>query len=136
MKWTKPTFVWTGPTILQHYIALFEKLGIDPKRDLKFKCIATTGEIGISIPNSRKIEDTFGCRWYDFWSPSLTNMCFSCDSDEFYGLHNFADDWDLTFEDLVDPETKQPVEIRWCHWRTGLYPPAKKGCSLYEICNW
>lgn len=113
MKWTKPTFVWTGPTILQHYIALFEKLGIDPKRDLKFKCIATTGEIGISIPELKKrIEDIFGCRWYDFWSPSLTNMCFSCDSDEFYGLHNFADDWDLTFEDLVDPETKQPVEIK------------------------
>ena len=113
MKWTRPTFWWTGPTIIQHYMTLFEKMGIDPREDLKFKCIATTGELGISIPElKKKIEDTFGCRWYDFWSPSLTNMCFSCDSDEFYGLHNIADDWDLTFEDLIDPGTKEPVEAK------------------------
>lgn len=112
MKWTRPTFWWTGPTIIQHYMVLFEKLGIDPK-DLKFKCIFTTGEIGCGIPDMKKqVEGAFNCRWYDFWAPSLTNISSSCDSAEFYGLHNFADDWDLSFEDLVDPETKEPLEIK------------------------
>lgn len=112
MKWTKPTMWWTGPTIIQHYMGLFDKMGFNP-RDLNLKCIATTGEMGAAIPElKKKVEETFGCRWYDFWAPSLTNMCYSCDSDEFYGMHNYADDWDLSWEDLVDPETKEPIEAK------------------------
>ncbi len=111
-KWTKPTFVWTGPTILQYYIGLYEKQGIDP-RDLNLKMLVTTGEMGIAIPElKKKLEEAYGCRWYDFWGPSLTNLSISCDSDEFHGLHNFADDFDVSFEDLVDPETKKPIEVK------------------------
>ncbi len=111
-KWTKPTFIWTGPTILLHYLDVFKEKGIDP-RSFNFKIIATTGEKGIDDPAIKeRIEDGFGCRWYDFWAPSYTNPCISCDSDEFYGLHNFTPTWDVGFEDLVDPETKEPIELK------------------------
>jgi len=110
--WTKPTFVWSGPTILIHYLDVFKEKGIDP-RSFNFKIVACTGEKGIDEPAIKgRIEQEFGCRMYDFWAPSLTNPCISCNSDEFYGLHNFADDWDISYEDLVDPETKEPVEIK------------------------
>jgi phenylacetate-CoA ligase len=111
-KWTRPTFVWTGPTIMMHYLKLWEEQGIDP-RDFNFKILATTGEKGIDEPAVKgKLEDALGCRMYDFWSPSQTNICTSCNSDEFYGLHNFTDDYDSGFDDLVDPETKEPVEVK------------------------
>lgn len=111
-KWTKPTFMWTGPAIVQHYLKVWEKEGVDP-RSFNFKLLATTGEKGIDEPELKAyIEDKLGCRWLDFWSPSQTNICCTCDSDEYYGLHNFADDWDISMEDLVDPETKEHVDTK------------------------
>ncbi len=113
VKWTRPTFWWTGPTIAFYFIELFKKtLGMDP-RDLGFKCLLLTGELGVGIPELKKgLEDAYGCRCYDFWGPSATSLSMSCDSDEYHGLHNFADDWDICYEDLIDPNTREPVEIR------------------------
>jgi len=112
VKWTRPTFWFTGSAIVDFYTDLLKnKLGMDPK-DIGFKCLILTGEMGCGIPElKKKVEDAYGCRWYDFWGPSLLNIAISCDSDEYYGLHNFAEDWDLTGEDLVDPVTKEPIEI-------------------------
>lgn len=113
IKWTRPTFWWTGPTICQYYIELFKKnLNMDP-RDIGFKCLLTSGELGVGIPDFKKsIEDAYGCRLYDFWGPSATSLSISCNSDEYHGLHNFADDWDISYEDLVDPTTREPIEVR------------------------
>ena len=113
VRWTKPTFWWTGAAIVNHYIEAYKSiLKIDP-RDLGFKCLLLTGEMGAGIPELKKsVEAAYGCRWYDFWAPSLTSICISCDSDEYFGLHNFCDNWDICFEDLIDPETRAPVEIK------------------------
>ena len=112
IKWLRPTFWYTGSAIVDHYIELFKKMDINP-RDLGFKCLLLTGEAGCGIPElKKKVEDAFGCRWYDFWAPSLLNFGFSCNSDEYYGLHNYGGDWDITIEDLVDSVTKEPVEIK------------------------
>ncbi len=113
VKWTKPTFWYTGAAIVEFYADLLKNhLGMDPK-DLGFKCLLLTGEMGCGIPElKKKVEDAYGCRWYDWWGPSLLNIAISCNSDEYYGLHNFAEDWDLTAEDLVDPVTKEPIEIK------------------------
>ena len=113
VKWTKPTFWYTGAAIVDFYADLLKNhLGMDPK-DLGFKCLLLTGEAGCGIPElKKKVEDAYGCRWYDWWGPSLLNIAISCDSDEYHGLHNFAEDWDLTGEDLVDPVTKEPIEIK------------------------
>lgn len=112
-KWTKPTFWYTGSAIVEFMINyLREKENIDPK-DLKLKCLILTGEAGCGIPEVKKrVEDAFGCRWYDMWMPSLLNAGVSCNSDNYYGLHNFTNDWDITTEDLVDPETKKHVELK------------------------
>lgn len=113
VRWTKPTFWWTGPTIVSYFIDLFkDKLNIDP-RDLGFKCLLLTGELGCGIPELKKrVEDAYGCRWYDFWGPSATSLSISCNSDEYHGLHKFADDWDICYEDLIDPITREPIEMK------------------------
>ncbi len=113
VKWTRPTYWYTGSAIVEFFADLLKnKLNIDP-RMLGFKCLLLTGEAGCGIPElKKKVEDAFGCRWYDWWGPSLLNIALSCDSDTYYGLHNFAEDWDISSEDLVDPVTKEPVEIK------------------------
>jgi len=113
VKWTRPTFWYTGVAIVEFYIDILRnKMGIDP-RDLGFKCLLLGGEAGCGIPElKKKVEDAFGCRWYDWWGPSLLNIAISCNSDDYHGLHNFAGDWDISSEDIVDPVTKEPLEIR------------------------
>jgi len=112
VKWTKPTFWYTGAAIVEFYIDILKKMGMDPK-DLGFKCLLLTGEMGCGIPElKKKVEDAFGCRWYDWWGPSLLNIAISCNSDDYHGLHNFAEKWDLTAEDLVDPDAKEPIDVK------------------------
>ena len=113
VRWTKPTFWWTGPTIALHFAELFKKeLKIEP-RDLGFRCLVLTGELGCSIPEIKgALEETYGCRAYDFWAPSSTSWSIACNSDEYHGLHKFADDWDISYEDLIDPMTREPIEIK------------------------
>jgi len=113
MKWTKPTFWMTGAAIVEFYIDYLKNtLHMDP-RSLNLKCLLLTGEAGCGIPELKKrVEDAFGCRWYDYWAPSLLNTSVSCNSDEYHGLHNYLDDCDISTEDLVDPVTKEPVEIK------------------------
>jgi len=113
VKWTHPTFWWTGPTILLYFIDIFKKqLNMDPK-DLGFKCLITTGELGVGIPEVKKtIETAYGCPLYDFWGPSLTSISVSCNSEQYHGLHKFSEDWDISYEDLVDPMTREPIEVR------------------------
>ncbi len=112
VKWTKPTMWYSGAAIVEFFISLLRnQFKMDP-RDLNFKCLLLTGEMGCGIPELKKrVEDAFGCRWYDWWGPSLTCLAVSCDSDEYYGLHNYADDWDISLEDIVDPVTKDPIEV-------------------------
>ena len=70
-----------------------------------------TGEIGIAIPGIKeKLESAYGCRAYDYWAPCGNAPAISCDSDEYYGLHAIAPDLCTSFDDLVDPITKEPVE--------------------------
>jgi len=112
VKWTKPTFWYSGAAIVEFFINLLKNnYKMDP-RDLNFKCLLLTGEMGCGIPElKKKVEDAFGCRWYDWWGPSLTCLAGSCNSDEYHGLHNFAEDWDICLEDLIDPTTREPIEI-------------------------
>jgi len=111
VKWTRPTFWYSGSAIAEFFVDLLRNnFKMDP-RDLNFKCLILGGEMGCGFPElKKKVEDAFGCRWYDWWGPCLTCLAASCDSDEYHGLHNFADDWDITLEDLIDPVTREPIE--------------------------
>jgi len=107
----KPNCWWTGPTIALYYIDRFANdLKIDAQK-LGLKCILVTGEI--LLPEvKRRIEQAYGCLCYDYWGPSATSPSISCGSAEYYGLHKFAEEWDISYEDLCDPITKRPLEIK------------------------
>ncbi|MFC4801429.1 phenylacetate--CoA ligase family protein [Neobacillus sp. GCM10023253] len=104
---TKPSGAMMTPSLAEHLITRAEELGWNV-RDLGLQAIFTVGEIGVGVPEVKKrIEEAYGCRIYDY----LGELGFSCDSDEYHGIHCVAPDLNLFPNDLIDPETKQPLEI-------------------------
>ncbi|TQR18342.1 phenylacetate--CoA ligase [Psychrobacillus soli] len=105
---TKPTAAMMTSSLTEHLIDKAPELIGMNVGDLGLQAIFTVGEIGIGIPEvKKKIEDAYGCRVYDY----LGELGFSCDSDEYHGIHCVAPDLSLFPNDLIDPETKKPIEI-------------------------
>ena len=94
------------PSLAEYLIEKVPKtLGKDPK-DLGFKMLMCGGEPGAGIPEVRKrIEDAFGARLFD----AGAGFGFSCDHEEYQGMHWTADD--LAYYELVDPDTKEPIPM-------------------------
>lgn len=104
---TKPSALMTTPSLAEYLIDKAANDGFDVG-DLGLQSIFTVGEIGIGIPEIKnKIESAYGCRVYDY----LGEIGFSCDSDEYHGIHCVAPDFNLFPNNLVDPETKKPIEV-------------------------
>ncbi len=107
-KMTRPTAAMMTPSLAEHLIDKAPELIGMEVGELGLQAIFTVGEIGVGVPEiKKKIEDAYGCRIYDY----LGELGFSCDSDEYYGIHCVAPDLSLFPNDLIDPETKQPIEI-------------------------
>ena len=108
-KMTKPNAAMMTPSLALHLIDNCKELTGMNVGDLRMQAIFTVGEIGVGIPEiKQKIEDAYGCRVYDY----LGELGFSCDSDEFYGIHCVAPDLCIFPNDIVDPETKKPIQIK------------------------
>jgi phenylacetate-CoA ligase len=108
---TRPTYLACTPSLAEYLIDKASKVLNKEVKDFKLKGLLTTGEIGIAIPEiKRKLESAYGCRVYDYWAPCGNALGTSCDSEEYYGLHAIAPDVCTSYDDLVDPITKEPVE--------------------------
>ncbi|ASN07291.1 phenylacetate--CoA ligase [Virgibacillus necropolis] len=104
---TKPNAAMMTPSLALHLIDKARESGINVG-DFGMQSIFTVGEIGIGIPEiKKKIENAYGCRVYDY----LGELGFSCDSDDYYGIHCVAPDLCIFPNDIVDPETKKPIQI-------------------------
>src|SRR5699024_9012415 len=76
--------------------------------ELGLEALFTVGEIGIGVPEIKKrIEDAYGCRVYDY----LGEIGFSCDSDEYHGVHCSSPELGTFPDELIDPQTLEPLEI-------------------------
>ena len=108
---TRPTYLACTPSLAEFLVDKTPKVLDKEVKDFKLKGLLTTGEIGIAIPEiKKKLESAYGCRAYDYWAPAGNAPGTSCDSDEYYGLHALAPDVCTSYDDLVDPVTKEPVD--------------------------
>lgn len=107
---TKPSGAMTTPSLAQYLVHRAQDLGQDVA-DLKLQGLFLVGEIGVGVPGVKRfLEDSYGCRIYDWIGPAGQTLAFSCDSDEYYGMHAVSPDMDLYPLDLVDPETKKHID--------------------------
>jgi phenylacetate-CoA ligase len=108
---TRPTYLACTPSLAEFLIDKTIKDLNKQVKDFHLKGLLTTGEIGIALPEvKKKLESAYGCRAYDYWAPCGNALGISCDSKEYYGLHAMAPDVCTSYDDLVDPVTKKPVD--------------------------
>jgi phenylacetate-CoA ligase len=108
---TRPSYMACTPSLAEYLMRKGPELLGYEVGNFKFKGVLTTGEVGIAIPEiKKKLESAYGCRFYDYWAPCGNAPGISCDSEEYYGMHAIAPDVCTSFDDLVDPVTKTPVD--------------------------
>ena len=71
---------------------------------------------GAGLPAFRqRVREHFGAQVFDATGGAWHNGTISCASEHYHGMHYLADDYCFRY-DLVDPATKQPIEIGQIEW--------------------
>lgn len=108
---TKPVALMTTPSLAQFLIERMPERTGRPVGSLGLKAVFVVGEIGVGIPEVKeKIESAYGCRVYDWIAPAGQTLAFSCDSDQYHGMHAVTPDNDLYPLDLIDPITGEHLD--------------------------
>ncbi|EFK09282.1 conserved hypothetical protein [delta proteobacterium NaphS2] len=109
-KLTSPKHMIGIPSFVEHLIRKAPEVGGFEMRDLGLETIMCAGEPGAGIPETRKrIQDATGARLYDSTGGLWGLWGVSCDAPTYQGIHLVGEDY--CFIDLVDPETKEPVDM-------------------------
>lgn len=96
--------IWCTPSLAEHMV----DIAGDQLRGIGFERVICGAEPGAGIPEVRKkIEEGFGAKLHDGMGLIGGLTLFSCDEEEYQGMHHLTDDM-FIFE-LVDPETKELI---------------------------
>ncbi len=110
---THPNVLMSTPSFAEVLIETYTKITGRPVSELGIKKLLLSGEPGVGIPSIRKrMEETFGGKWNDYLMINSEGFSSSCTADEYQGLHEVALDLSIWSEDLVDPDTKKPIEVK------------------------
>ena len=106
---SRPSAMMTTPSLAEYLIDKHKEIHNKPISDLDIEALFTVGEIGIGVPEVKsKIEEAYGCRVYDY----LGELGFSCDSDDYHGVHCTSPELGTFPNELIDPNTLEPLEIK------------------------
>ena len=110
---TRPTAIIASPSFADSLIDNCSKITGKEMKELGIKKLLLSGEPGIEMPSiRRRIEESFDGKWYVWWA--LYGECCgaSCGTEEYQGMHEVAPELAIAAEDLIDPVTKEPVEVK------------------------
>lgn len=109
----RPNVLMSTPSFAEALIETYEKMAKRPVSELGIKKLLLTGEPGVGIPSiRRRMEEAFGGKWNDYLMINGEGFSGSCSAKEYQGLHEVALDLSIWAEDLIDLDTKKPIEIR------------------------
>ena len=104
---TKPTTLMATGPLIEYLIEAAPKILKKEVSDFKLKRVISSGAPAAGIPTTKKkIEDAYQCRLFDAFGGCLA--C-SCDVDDYQGMHVLARDFFILFEDMIDPNTREPI---------------------------
>jgi len=107
---TRPKHMMATPSFAEYLIRKAPELAGIEVRELGLKTIHGAAEPGAGIPETRKkIQDAYGAKLYDCTGGIWGLFGISCDVEPYQGMHMVGEDY--LFMDLVDPETKKPVDM-------------------------
>jgi len=109
---TKPSYMATTVSLAEYLINKAPDVLGKEVLDLKLKGLMLTGEIGVNIPEVKNhLEEAYGCPVYDYWAPAGHAIAITCRAEQYSGMHGISPDLCTGFEDLVNPDSKEPIPI-------------------------
>ena len=110
---TKPNVLLATPSLTKYMIEKSKEITGKSIKEYKFEKIFSPGEPGVGLGEVKeKAENAYGAKWFDYLIPCGEGACCSCGSKEYQVMHEVAPEYSIFLDDLVDPQTKQPLEIR------------------------
>ena len=110
---TKPTALLASPSFAQSLIEICPKVIGKEIKSLGMRKLLLSGGPGIEIPSiRRRIEESFGGQWNVWWALYGEACAASCGVEEYQGMHEVASEFSIHAEDIVDPVTKKPMEVK------------------------
>lgn len=85
-----------------------------PIEELGLEVLILGSEPGAGLPEVRaQLKSAYGAqaRIFDLIGPSSPFSYVSCGDDEYRGMHELTPDFSVWADDLVDPDTLEPVEV-------------------------
>ncbi len=111
-KITRPNVLMSTPSFAEAFIEAYDKMLGRPVSELGIKKLLLSGEPGVGIPSVRKrMEEAFGAKWNDYLMINSEGFSSSCSAEDYQGLHEVALDLSIWAEDLIDLDTKKPMEV-------------------------
>jgi len=107
---TKPDVLIATPSFGEYLIEQTPKLTGKDARELGIGWFYCAGEPGAGIPSLRKkLQEGFGAKVFDHTGGGHAFHGISCETEPYPGMHFVSADHCIL--ELVDPETKDPIEI-------------------------
>jgi phenylacetate-CoA ligase len=107
---TKPDVLITTPSFGEYLIEQTPKRIGKDARELGIGWFYCAGEPGAGIPSLRKkLQEGFGAKVFDHTGGGHAFHGISCETEPYPGMHFVSADHCIL--ELVDPETKDPIEI-------------------------
>ena len=98
------------PSFAEHMLLKAREVAGIETRELGIQIIMAVGEPGAGIPETRKkLAEGFNAKIFDSTGGIWGFGAVSCDSNEYQGMHLVCEDYH--YLDIVDPETKKPVDM-------------------------
>ncbi|MDR3212435.1 MAG: hypothetical protein LBT71_00730 [Azoarcus sp.] len=109
---THPRALFATPSMVNQLIERAQGEIGKPVGALGIEIVYVCGEPGGSQPVFRqRVREHFGAQVFDSTGGAWHNGTITCDSPDAHGMHHMGEDYCFRY-DLVDPETKAPLEIR------------------------
>ena len=109
---TRPRVLFATPSMVNQLIERAPGEIGKPVGALGIEIVYCCGEPGGSQPIFRqRVREHFGAKVFDSTGGAWHNGTITCDNEQAYGMHYMAEDYCFRY-DLVDPQTRQPLEIR------------------------
>ena len=98
------------PSFAEYIIRKAPEVAGISARELGIETIMAVGEPGAGIPETRKqLMEGFNAKIFDSTGGIWGFGGVSCDSETYQGMHLVCEDYH--FLDIVDPETKEPIDL-------------------------
>ena len=109
----RPRLLMGTPSLVEHLIERAPAVLGKTVDQLGIERIYCSGEPGASMPAVRaRIQDSYKAQLFDAMGGGWGRAAITCAGVHSHGLHELTPDYMIWGDDLVDPDTHQPIEVK------------------------